>query len=118
MIDKNPESITKSRKLLTDNGLTESTDFFIINSDITDKLQIFNSLEATDKEVVLVEREPSIGGQMARFDKTFPTLDCASCILTPKMVEVGQHPNITLMTYSEVEEFSGVPGQYHVQQQR
>jgi heterodisulfide reductase subunit A len=73
-------------------------------------LQLANA----DKEVVLVEREPSIGGQMARFDKTFPTLDCASCILTPKMVEVGQHPNITLMTYSEVEEFSGVPGQYHV----
>jgi len=73
-------------------------------------LQLANA----DKEVILVEREPSIGGQMARFDKTFPTLDCASCILTPKMVEVGQHPNITLMTYSEVEEFSGVPGQYQV----
>ncbi|UCG03753.1 MAG: CoB--CoM heterodisulfide reductase iron-sulfur subunit A family protein [Candidatus Heimdallarchaeota archaeon] len=73
-------------------------------------LQLANA----DKEVVLVEREPSIGGQMARFDKTFPTLDCASCILTPKMVEVGQHPNITLMTYSEVEDFSGVPGQYNV----
>jgi len=73
-------------------------------------LQLANA----DKEVVLVEREPSIGGQMARFDKTFPTLDCASCILTPKMVDVGQHPNITLMTYSEVEDFSGVPGQYNV----
>ena len=43
-------------------------------------------------EVVLVEREPSIGGHMASFDKTFPTLDCAACILTPKMVSVGQHP--------------------------
>lgn len=73
-------------------------------------LQLANA----DKEVILVEREPSIGGQMARFDKTFPTLDCASCILTPKMVEVGQHPNINLMTYSEVEDFSGVPGQYNV----
>ncbi|WP_455465245.1 FAD-dependent oxidoreductase, partial [Candidatus Hodarchaeum mangrovi] len=73
-------------------------------------LQLANA----DKEVILVEREPSIGGQMARFDKTFPTLDCASCILTPKMVEVGQHPNITLMTYSTVEDFSGVPGQYIV----
>jgi heterodisulfide reductase subunit A len=73
-------------------------------------LQLANA----DKEVILVEREPSIGGQMARFDKTFPTLDCASCILTPKMVEVGQHPNINLMTYSEIEDFSGVPGQYQV----
>ena len=73
-------------------------------------LQLANA----DKEVVLVEREPSIGGQMARFDKTFPTLDCAACILTPKMVDVGQHPNITLMTYSEIEEVSGVPGKYDV----
>jgi heterodisulfide reductase subunit A len=51
----------------------------------------------------LVEREPSVGGRMAQLDKTFPTLDCSSCILTPKMVDVGQHPNIELMTYAEVE---------------
>jgi heterodisulfide reductase subunit A len=53
--------------------------------------------------VYLVEREPSVGGRMAQLDKTFPTLDCSSCILTPKMVDVGQHPNIDLMTYAEVE---------------
>jgi heterodisulfide reductase subunit A len=53
--------------------------------------------------VYLVEREPSVGGRMAQLDKTFPTLDCSSCILTPKMVDVGNHPNIELMTYSEVE---------------
>ncbi|MGZ6260120.1 MAG: NAD(P)-binding protein, partial [Candidatus Limnocylindrales bacterium] len=52
--------------------------------------------------VHLVEREPSIGGHMAQFDKTFPTLDCAACILTPKMVTAGSHPNITLHTWSEV----------------
>ena len=52
--------------------------------------------------VYLVERGPSIGGRMAQLDKTFPTLDCSSCILTPKMVDAGQHPNIELMTYSEV----------------
>jgi heterodisulfide reductase subunit A len=52
--------------------------------------------------VYLVEREPSVGGRMAQLDKTFPTLDCSSCILTPKMVDVGQHPNIELMTYAEV----------------
>ncbi len=51
--------------------------------------------------VYLVEREPSIGGRMAQLDKTFPTLDCSSCILTPKMVDVGNHPGIELMTYSE-----------------
>ncbi|HET90054.1 MAG TPA: CoB--CoM heterodisulfide reductase iron-sulfur subunit A family protein [Chloroflexi bacterium] len=50
----------------------------------------------------LVEREPSIGGRMAQLDKTFPTLDCSSCILTPKMVDVGRHSNIELMTYCEV----------------
>ncbi len=52
--------------------------------------------------VYLVEREPSVGGRMAQLDKTFPTLDCSSCILTPKMVDVGHHPNIELMTYCEV----------------
>ncbi len=62
--------------------------------------------------VYLVEREPSIGGHMAQWDKTFPTLDCAACILTPRMVEVGQHPNITLLTYSEVEAASGFLGNF------
>ena len=64
------------------------------------------------KKVYLVEKEPSIGGHMAKFDKTFPTLDCAACILTPKMVQVGQHPNIELMTYSQVEELSGYVGNF------
>jgi heterodisulfide reductase subunit A len=61
--------------------------------------------------VYLVEREPSVGGRMAQLDKTFPTLDCSSCILTPKMVDVGQHPNIELMTYSEVESVELVDGE-------
>ena len=52
--------------------------------------------------VYLVEREPSIGGHMSQLDKTFPTLDCSSCILTPKMVDVGRHPNIELRTLAEV----------------
>ncbi len=64
------------------------------------------------KKVYLVEREPTIGGHMAQFDKTFPTLDCAACILTPKMSEVKNHPNITLWTYSEVEEVSGFAGNF------
>ena len=63
-------------------------------------------------KVYLVEREPSIGGHMAQFDKTFPTLDCASCIFTPLLSAVGQHPNIELMTYSEVEEVSGYIGNF------
>ena len=64
--------------------------------------------------VYLVEREPSIGGNMARWDKTFPTLDCAACILTPRMVDVGQHPNVTLLTYSEVEQVEGYIGNFSV----
>jgi heterodisulfide reductase subunit A2 len=63
-------------------------------------------------QVHLVEREPSIGGHMAKFDKTFPTLDCAACIMTPKMVIVDQHPGITLYTYSEVAGISGFVGNY------
>lgn len=65
-------------------------------------------------EVILVEREPSIGGRMIQLSETFPTLDCSQCIMTPKMVEVSQHPNIRLMTYCEVEEVTGTIGQFDV----
>ncbi|HOS44740.1 MAG TPA: CoB--CoM heterodisulfide reductase iron-sulfur subunit A family protein, partial [Armatimonadota bacterium] len=70
------------------------------------------------KKVTLVEREPTIGGHMAQFDKTFPTLDCAACILTPKMSMVRSHPNITLLTYSEVAEVSGYVGNFIVKVRR
>ena len=65
-------------------------------------------------EVLLVEKEPSIGGHMAQLSETFPTLDCSQCILTPKMVEVNNHPNIQLLAYSEVKEVSGYMGNYEV----
>jgi heterodisulfide reductase subunit A2 len=65
-------------------------------------------------EVVLVEREPSVGGKMAGLSETFPTLDCSQCILTPRMVDVGQHPNIKLHTYSEVESVEGYVGNFKV----
>ncbi|MCX6825781.1 MAG: CoB--CoM heterodisulfide reductase iron-sulfur subunit A family protein, partial [candidate division Zixibacteria bacterium] len=70
------------------------------------------------KKVFLVEREPTIGGHMAQFDKTFPTLDCAACILTPKMSAVRSHPNITLWTYSEVAEVQGYVGNFKVKVRR
>lgn len=76
------------------------------------------TLAQAGKQVVLVEREPSIGGHMAMFDKTFPTLDCAACILTPKMTAVKDHPNIQLLTFSEVEEISGSVGNYQVKVRR
>jgi heterodisulfide reductase subunit A len=74
------------------------------------------ALEIADSEhkVYLVEREPSIGGHMIQLDKTFPTLDCSACILTPKMSTVGSHPYIELMTYSEVEDVSGYIGNFKV----
>ena len=68
--------------------------------------------------VTLVERTPSIGGRMAQYDKTFPTLDCAACILTPKMVDCASHPNITILTYAEVEEVSGFVGNFTVRIRR
>lgn len=62
----------------------------------------------------LVERQPTIGGHMALFDKTFPTLDCSICVLGPEMVHVKEHPNIELMTYSEIEKVEGIPGKFTV----
>lgn len=72
------------------------------------------TLANAGKQVFLVEREPSIGGHMAKFDKTFPTLDCAACILTPKMSAVRAHEGITLWTYSEVAKVDGYVGNYTV----
>jgi len=65
-------------------------------------------------KVYLVEKKPSIGGRMAQLDKTFPTLDCSACILTPKMVDVARHPNIKLLTNTEVTNVSGFVGNYEV----
>ena len=64
--------------------------------------------------VDIVEKNPTIGGRMAQLDKTFPTLDCSACILTPKMVEASQSENIDLLTYSEVEEVKGFVGNFTV----
>jgi heterodisulfide reductase subunit A len=81
-------------------------------------IQAALDIAESGRKVYLVEKEPSIGGHMAQFDKTFPTLDCAACILTPKMVQVGQHPNIKLMSSSEVEEVSGFVGNFTVKVRR
>jgi len=72
------------------------------------------TLANAGKTVYLVERSPSIGGHMSLFDKTFPTLDCAACILTPKMVSVSQNPNIRLMTWAEVAQVDGYVGNFKV----
>ena len=69
-------------------------------------------------EVILVEKTSSIGGKMAKLDKTFPTVDCSSCILGPRMVDVAQHPNITLYACSEIEEVNGYVGNFSVKVKR
>ncbi|MGE5317480.1 MAG: FAD-dependent oxidoreductase, partial [Chloroflexota bacterium] len=65
-------------------------------------------------KVIMVEKSPSIGGHMSQLSETFPTLDCSQCILTPRMVEAYQHPNITLYTYAEVEALDGFIGNFNV----
>ena len=77
-------------------------------------IQAALSIANAGYRVFLVERQPSIGGHMAELDKTFPTLDCSTCILGPKMMDAGRHPNITLLTYSEVESVSGYVGNFQV----
>ncbi len=65
-------------------------------------------------KVYLVERAPSIGGVMAKLDRTFPTLDCAACLITPRLVDTGRHPNIDLLAYSEAENIQGEVGNFRV----
>ncbi len=81
-------------------------------------IQAALEISESGSEVYLVEKEPSIGGRMAILDKTFPTLDCSACILTPKMVSVGQRKNIHLLSYSEVEEVSGSIGNFRIKVKR
>ena len=64
-------------------------------------------------EVDIVEKQPTIGGKMTQIDKTFPTLDCAACILTPKMVDCAQNEKIHIYAYSEVEQVGGFVGNFH-----
>jgi len=77
-------------------------------------IQAALDLADTGYKVYLVEKEPSIGGRMAQIDKTFPTMDCSICILAPKMSDVGRHPNIELLTNSEVLEVKGYIGNFKV----
>ncbi|MGQ9588137.1 MAG: FAD-dependent oxidoreductase [Thermoplasmata archaeon] len=93
--------------------MSMSKDVLVIGAGIAGisaALQLANS----GYKVYLVERQPSIGGRMAQLSKTFPTLDCAPCILSPRMVDVASNPNIALYSGSEVIGFSGSPGDYKV----
>ncbi len=81
-------------------------------------MQAALDIGASGHKVYLVEKDPTIGGHMLQFDKTFPTLDCAACIGTPKMVSVAQDPNIELLSYSEVKDVSGYIGNFTVKVNR
>ncbi|MBN1786217.1 MAG: CoB--CoM heterodisulfide reductase iron-sulfur subunit A family protein [Candidatus Methanofastidiosa archaeon] len=89
----------------------KKTNVLVIGAGITG---IQSSLDLADKgyRVYLVEKSPSIGGSMAKLDKTFPTNDCSMCTLAPKMVETSRHPNIELLTYSEVVGLEGTAGNF------
>jgi len=100
------ESLTPSKIPVTPNAL-------VIGGGIAG-IQASLDLANDGFKVYLVEQEPTIGGRMAQLDKTFPTLDCSSCILTPKMMEVANHSNIELLTYSEVVGLEGSIGNYKV----
>ena len=88
-------------------------DILVVGGGIAGISAALNMADA-GRRVYLVEREPTIGGHMAKFDKTFPTLDCAACILTPKMSAVREHPSITLWTMSEVSKVDGHVGKFKV----
>ncbi len=107
----------KLHQPLTQNRVPVNPDVLIVGGGISG---IHAALTMADagKKVYLVEREPTIGGHMAKFDKTFPTLDCSACILTPKMSAIRAHRNITLWTYSEVIGVEGFVGNFKVRVKR
>jgi heterodisulfide reductase subunit A len=89
-------------------------DVLVVGAGIAGIQAALEIVESGNTTVYLVEREPSVGGRMGQFDKTFPTLDCAACILTPKMVSVGHREKIKLLTMSEVVGVSGYIGNFKI----
>ena len=98
---------------LEDKEIEVNKDVMVIGGGVSGITAALQLSEAGFK-VNLVERKPSVGGKMAQLSKTFPTLDCSPCILSPRMAEVGNDPNITLYTNAEIEALSGGPGNFRV----
>ena len=108
-------AVARARYLepLESKSIPISRDVLVIGGGIAG---IISSLELADKgyQVYLTEKSPSIGGHMAQLSKTFPTMDCSQCILTPKMVSASQHPNIKIISMAELAAVEGTPGNYKV----
>ncbi|MFH1152610.1 MAG: FAD-dependent oxidoreductase [Pseudomonadota bacterium] len=102
-----------AQKELTSATFPVCTNTLVVGGGIAG-MQASLDIASSGFKAYLVEREPTVGGHMLQYDKTFPTLDCAACIGTPKMVSVGQSPNIELLSYSEVENVSGFIGNFKV----
>jgi len=77
-------------------------------------IQAAIDLAYTGYKVYLVDKSPAIGGKMAQLDKTFPTNDCSMCIESPKFIEANRHPNIEILTYTDVDRVEGQPGEFKV----
>ena len=130
-VTKDPHQATEKAKALVAAGVARVAlhspldrrsvpvrgDILIIGGGIAGIQAALTAAEA-GRHVYLVERDPSIGGHMAMFDKTFPTLDCAACILTPKLSSVKNHPNITLLSYSDVVSVDGYVGNFKAKVRR
>ncbi|RLI49548.1 MAG: hypothetical protein DRO73_06000 [Candidatus Thorarchaeota archaeon] len=95
------------------NGAARSNNVLVVGGGVAG-MQAALDVANQGYKVYLVEKAPSIGGRMAALDKTFPTLDCSACILTPRLSEVARHPNIELLTYSEVQSVEGSLGDFTV----
>jgi heterodisulfide reductase subunit A len=108
-------SIAKVRQLepLVSNEVDVNKDVLVIGGGVAG-IQTALDLADAGLKVTIVERETTIGGTMARLDKTFPTIDCSACILTPRMVDAAQHENIEIMAYSEVDKVAGYVGNFTV----
>jgi heterodisulfide reductase subunit A len=106
------DSIMEHKRRDTQNG-PDNKGVLVVGAGIAG-IQAAIEIANSGNPVLLVEREPSIGGHMIQLDKTFPTLDCSSCISTPKMSEVRSHKLIRLLSYSEVVSVSGQAGNFKV----
>lgn len=105
--------MTEAKEITTFEDLKPANTAMVIGGGVSG-MQAALDIADQGFKVVLIERTPSIGGRMAMLDKTFPTLDCSACILTPRLSEVARHPNIELLTYSEVKAVSGKVGDFKV----